>query len=146
MKRFVHMHHMHWWELGGPTNLDNLITLCTFHHKLVHEHGWSVALRGRSPVWFRPSGRRFEAGPAPPRCVKLQPEPPESSDDTPWPAMWHWLHGDDSDLAKDASISRFLKFAAHTIEWRRFGDGDMHFVRARDDAAGVVLADDSSSV
>src|SRR5918999_5797149 len=29
MRRFVHVHYMHWWDFGGPTNLDNLITLCT---------------------------------------------------------------------------------------------------------------------
>ncbi|HEY3209198.1 MAG TPA: hypothetical protein VGL18_05320 [Actinomycetota bacterium] len=24
---------------GGPTDLDNLVLVCTFHHKLVHEYG-----------------------------------------------------------------------------------------------------------
>jgi hypothetical protein len=30
----------HWPH--GPTNLDNLLLLCRFHHRLVHEGGWSV--------------------------------------------------------------------------------------------------------
>lgn len=62
-------HHMDPWnpEGEGPTNLPNLTTLCVFHHKLVHEHGWSVK---RGPdgelVWARPDGTRYRDGPAPP--------------------------------------------------------------------------------
>jgi hypothetical protein len=56
-----------WWRHGGRTDLDNLILICSFHHKLVHEHGWSIsgtAVTGLS--WSRPDGSRFEAGPSPP--------------------------------------------------------------------------------
>ena len=30
------------WEHGGPTQLENLILLCHFHHHVVHEGGWNV--------------------------------------------------------------------------------------------------------
>jgi hypothetical protein len=55
------------WHHGGPTELHNLVTVCHFHHKLVHEFGWNVALKGSEAWWFRPNGSRFEPGPDPPR-------------------------------------------------------------------------------
>lgn len=27
---------------GGSTDLDNLIAFCGFHHRVLHEEGWSV--------------------------------------------------------------------------------------------------------
>jgi hypothetical protein len=63
---FLQAHHVHQWEHGGPTDLDNLVLTCHFHHKLVHEFGWNVRLNGSIPQWFRPSGRRYEPGPDPP--------------------------------------------------------------------------------
>jgi hypothetical protein len=62
-KRFLHAHHIEHWGRGGPTDLDNLVLVCTFHHKLVHEYGWRVEvdLPG-APTWFRPGGRRFDPG------------------------------------------------------------------------------------
>ena len=35
-------HHMKHWADGGTTDLDNLMLLCRFHHKFVHEHGYLV--------------------------------------------------------------------------------------------------------
>ncbi|MDH3500226.1 MAG: HNH endonuclease [Acidimicrobiia bacterium] len=40
--RWVHIHHVIHWALGGPTNLDNLIMLCGFHHRLLHNDGWTI--------------------------------------------------------------------------------------------------------
>jgi hypothetical protein len=74
-RRFAQAHHIAWWRHGGRTDLDNLLLVCTFHHKLVHEHGWTVR---RDPDgvagWFFPNGRRYRAGPAPPRTVARQDE------------------------------------------------------------------------
>jgi hypothetical protein len=41
-KRYTHGHHVEHWANGGETKLGNLITLCYFHHRLVHEGGWDV--------------------------------------------------------------------------------------------------------
>ena len=38
------IHHVVWWELGGKTDLANLIPLCARHHHLVHELGWRLEL------------------------------------------------------------------------------------------------------
>ena len=35
-------HHVEFWSRGGPTNMSNLICLCWFHHRCVHEGGWQV--------------------------------------------------------------------------------------------------------
>lgn len=66
-RRFTQAHHIVWWEQGGPTDLDNLLLVCWFHHKLVHEYGWVLRLDPDGAVgWFRPDGTRYVGGPAPP--------------------------------------------------------------------------------
>lgn len=35
-------HHLVHWAHGGPTTLDNLITLCRRHHRAVHEGRWTI--------------------------------------------------------------------------------------------------------
>ena len=65
-RRFTAAHHVWWWSLGGPTDLANLVLLCSFHHTLVHENGWRLELARDGRVrWYRPDGRRYRAGPAP---------------------------------------------------------------------------------
>jgi hypothetical protein len=66
-KHFLHAHHIRHWARGGPTDLDNLVLVCTFHHKLVHEYGWDVAAgEAGTHRWFRPGGTPYEPGRAPP--------------------------------------------------------------------------------
>jgi hypothetical protein len=56
-----------WWERGGRTDLDNLVLLCFFHHKLVHEYGWTLRWGDDGVLeWWRPDGSPYRAGPAPP--------------------------------------------------------------------------------
>jgi Domain of unknown function (DUF222) len=40
-------HHLIYWSRGGPGKLPNLVLLCYFHHRLVHEGGWQVVKAGR---------------------------------------------------------------------------------------------------
>jgi len=40
-------HHIVAWARGGPTRLHNLVLLCYYHHRLVHEGGWQVVATGR---------------------------------------------------------------------------------------------------
>lgn len=65
MKRFLHLHHIVHWP-KGPTDYDNLVTVCKVHHDLVHKLGWTVSLDEGLAIWHRPLGRRYEPGPAPP--------------------------------------------------------------------------------
>lgn len=67
-RRFTQAHHIVWWEHGGSTDLDNLVLVCTFHHKLVHDYGWAVRRETDGTArWFRPDGTPYVAGPGPPR-------------------------------------------------------------------------------
>jgi hypothetical protein len=38
-KRYVDGHHIEHWADGGETKLSNLVSLCRFHHRAVHEGG-----------------------------------------------------------------------------------------------------------
>jgi len=56
--RFVDAHHVQHWSAGGETSLENLILLCSRHHRLVHEGGFRIE-RDFQNKWFfkRPDGR-----------------------------------------------------------------------------------------
>ena len=41
--RRADLHHIQHWASGGRTDLDNLISLCRWHHKLVHDRGYTIA-------------------------------------------------------------------------------------------------------
>ncbi len=55
--RFVDAHHIEHWSAGGETSLDNLVLLCSRHHRLVHEGGFRIE-RDYQNRWFfkRPDG------------------------------------------------------------------------------------------
>ena len=57
-KRFVDAHHVKHWSKGGETSLDNLMLLCSRHHRLVHEGGYEICNDHRGNRYFRrPDGR-----------------------------------------------------------------------------------------
>ena len=41
-EHFLHAHHIQYWSRQGETSLKNLVTVCSFHHTLLHEGGYSV--------------------------------------------------------------------------------------------------------
>jgi hypothetical protein len=43
-------HHIIHWADGGPTELDNLVSLCRRHHRAVHEQGWRIHMADGIPV------------------------------------------------------------------------------------------------
>jgi hypothetical protein len=59
--RFVQIHHMEEWTDGGKTTLDNLIPLCWFHHRFVHEMGYEVEMRNGDVIVRKPNGEIVEA-------------------------------------------------------------------------------------
>jgi hypothetical protein len=67
--RHLHAHHIQHWARGGPTEIGNLVQLCSHHHQMVHEGGYRVRVkRGAGLEFSRPDGRvisqRCEARPA----------------------------------------------------------------------------------
>jgi hypothetical protein len=64
-RRFTEAHHVRWWRHGGRTDLDNLVLICSFHHRLVHEYGWSLRRDADGTMrWFDAGGVRYRAGPS----------------------------------------------------------------------------------
>ena len=62
-------HHIHEWEHGGPTDLDNLVPLCSQHHHLVHEGQWTIKLLpDRGLKIYRPDGEHHTTIPPPSRA------------------------------------------------------------------------------
>jgi hypothetical protein len=64
-RRYLHAHHIEHWARGGETTFGNVILLCSKHHRLVHEGGFTCRA-GPGPgdvVFSRPDGRPVEATP-----------------------------------------------------------------------------------
>lgn len=102
-RRRLHIHHIVHYEHGGPTIIENLITLCHFHHRAVHHRDWTLTGTADRPTWTHP---RFGTVPesAPPqhgRAAEL--------------AEQHRQHG--TDIALDGPGGRWL---GDNIDWDCF--------------------------
>lgn len=77
------IHHIWFWELGGPTDVDNLVPLCLRHHHLIHDHGWKLTLNpvDRTLTVYRPDGTIYREA----RPPGLRP-PGDDDPDPPLPA------------------------------------------------------------
>jgi hypothetical protein len=61
-KKFVDGHHIKHWANGGETKLSNLVSLCRFHHRLVHEGGVEVHVLDDGAICFvKPNGQAFDS-------------------------------------------------------------------------------------
>ncbi|MFT7289473.1 MAG: hypothetical protein ACI87W_003607, partial [Halieaceae bacterium] len=61
--RHVDAHHVIHWADGGETKLDNLVLLCRYHHRLVHEGGFGVSLSAAGEKRFSyPDGSAIARG------------------------------------------------------------------------------------
>ena len=59
-------HHIEHWSEGGRTSMDNLILLCRHHHRLIHEHGFTLEGPGHDPTFRTPDRTILEWHPPPP--------------------------------------------------------------------------------
>ena len=85
-RRFVHAHHLQHWAHGGPTRLDNLVLLCGFHHRLLHEGGFKMSLApDRTARFFTAASREIAVAPATPSASI-----PEAAIDDPELNLCHW--------------------------------------------------------
>jgi len=54
----THAHHIEHWADGGPTDLANLVSLCHFHHRRLHDGAYQIRGDPDAGVVFeRPDGR-----------------------------------------------------------------------------------------
>ncbi len=64
--RFLHAHHIEHWARGGQTELANLVQLCAYHHRLIHEGGYGLTRdRDQTLIFRHPDGRPIAAAPTP---------------------------------------------------------------------------------
>jgi hypothetical protein len=60
--RYVDAHHLQHWAQGGETRLGNLVQLCRFHHRQVHEGRVVIKHLDDGALRFvKPDGRMFES-------------------------------------------------------------------------------------
>ncbi|MEP5764375.1 MAG: DUF222 domain-containing protein [Halieaceae bacterium] len=50
--RYVDAHHIKHWADGGETSLDNLVTLCRFHHRALHHGEFSINTKDNDTLEF----------------------------------------------------------------------------------------------
>jgi hypothetical protein len=61
--RYIDMHHVKHWANGGETKPANLLSLCRFHHRAVHEGGFDVQILDDGALRFvRPDGEPVDRG------------------------------------------------------------------------------------
>jgi hypothetical protein len=57
--------HLKHWADGGETSLDNLVTLCRYHHRQLHQGGFNITVEKSDEehqlVFTTPSGRNIES-------------------------------------------------------------------------------------
>ena len=51
-KRYLDGHHLRHWIHGGETTPDNMTLLCTYHHTLLHEGGFSIVKESDETLRF----------------------------------------------------------------------------------------------
>jgi Domain of unknown function (DUF222)/HNH endonuclease len=62
--RRIDLHHITYWANGGRTSLDNLISLCRYHHMLIHDRGYMIAAPpGGGFAFYRPDGTPLPSSP-----------------------------------------------------------------------------------
>ncbi|MFO1469030.1 MAG: DUF222 domain-containing protein [Steroidobacteraceae bacterium] len=65
--RFLDAHHVHHWGRGGGTSLPNLVMLCRFHHRAVHEGGYFIRSTAEGSLeFYRPDGQVVPSRPPEP--------------------------------------------------------------------------------
>jgi hypothetical protein len=78
------IHHLVWWELGGVTDLANLLPLCDQHHHQVHEGGWTLSMTPERVItWRTPGGTVWFVGDTRDRPPARWDQPPPAQHEGP---------------------------------------------------------------
>ena len=52
-QHYIDGHHIKHWAAGGETRIDNLVQLCRYHHRLVHEGGFGCEKTANGRIVFK---------------------------------------------------------------------------------------------
>jgi hypothetical protein len=88
--RGLHAHHLQHWEDGGPTNLDNLVLVCPFHHRLHHCGGLTLTGPADRLVVTDTEGRKLHGGSLARPPTTPAPSVPPYPGPTGERAQWWW--------------------------------------------------------
>lgn len=55
-------HHVIWWENFGPTDIDNMVLLCRYHHNRVHAGRLSIEMVDGKPRFYDATGSLIREG------------------------------------------------------------------------------------
>jgi hypothetical protein len=84
-------HHIVHWADGGPTSMDNLVSLCSRHHHRHHEGGFRIERpRPGRLIFVRADGREIPDRPAPPEVTA--PGGGLASNTEPFSSEWEGGH------------------------------------------------------
>ena len=88
--RGLHAHHIRHWEDGGPTELDNLVLLCPYHHRLHHRGVITITGPPEDLCVTDSAGRALSPG----SLARPPTQPPPAVPPCPGPtgerAEWWW--------------------------------------------------------
>jgi hypothetical protein len=126
--RFVDGHHVEHWAKGGETKLSNLVLLCRFHHRLLHEGRVVVQVLDDGALRFiRPDGQSFDSpAPGAPRQIDwmqlVAAHQARQIKITPRTAVTFWRGEDlDYELAVDGLLQRASRVENVSAETSRSG-------------------------
>lgn len=88
--RGLHAHHLQHWEDGGLTDLDNLVLVCPFHHRLHHRGGITLTGPADDLVVTDAGGRQLTAGALARPPTTPPPDVPPCPGPTGERADWWW--------------------------------------------------------
>ena len=115
-QRHVEAHHVRHWIDGGETCLENLVLLCSAHHRLLHHRAYHIAMEDGDAVFV---GRNGEVMPP-----ALSPQFPGVSAEIPPASIGHDaadcpLPARRSDVLKTHSDREVVDMLRHRQDWGR---------------------------
>ncbi|MDG5770796.1 HNH endonuclease signature motif containing protein [Mycolicibacterium fortuitum] len=88
--RGLHAHHIVHWEDGGPTDLDNLVLVCPYHHRLHHRGGITITGPAHQLIVTDKTGKRLLGGSLARPPTTAPPDVPPCAGPTGERADWWW--------------------------------------------------------
>jgi hypothetical protein len=75
--KWLDAHHVMHWADGGDTSMDNTLLLCSTHHRLLHEGGFTIQKNFAGEWYFRNGeGKALPQFPAP--AARIEPATPDN--------------------------------------------------------------------
>ena len=111
-QRYVEAHHVQHWIDGGETRLDNLVLLCSAHHRLLHHGAFHVVIEDGDVVFVGRDGEVI--------APALSPQFADVSAEVPLARIAHQEMERDLDLSDNVSLFKHLHQTArrsleHTV-------------------------------